>query len=298
MVVVACCFCLSLAYRLVRRILAVEDPQFILDSVAVIFAAFTAFVSTVIAVPMAITKFLFNTKEDDNITQLINHTQEHDAAGIDKLKDKFSKKLPGKAGGNKPNDKSPIEELYSDWRWMEQLCFFERQDQWSRVMQSLLKSQRKEDVDINWKKRPDLVIGSGFSVSSTCIEEADANDVFCISKILIIELKKGGFTIGRGEVVQAEEYIDSIYRGNKLNCKPKIKAYVVGDSVSPAIGTHKTLENYGEVYVYTYAQLVQTASKRLFNLKNKLIERYQEMNAKDYISEILNEPKQTELVLL
>lgn len=165
-------------------------------------------------------------------------------------------------------------------------------------MQSLLKSQRKEDVDINWKKRPDLVIGSGFSVSSTCIEEADANDVFCISKILIIELKKGGFTIGRGEVVQAEEYIDSIYRGNKLNCKPKIKAYVVGDSVSPAIGTHKTLENYGEVYVYTYAQLVQTASKRLFNLKNKLIERYQEMNAKDYISEILNEPKQTELVLL
>lgn len=51
-------------------------------------------------------------------------------------------------------------------------------------------------------------------------------------------------------------------------------------------------------YVYTYAQLVQTASKRLFNLKNKLIERYQEMNAKDYISEILNEPKQTELVLL
>ena len=114
MVVVACCFCLSLAYRLVRRILAVEDPQFILDSVAVIFAAFPAFVSTVIAVPMAITKFLFNTKEDDNITQLINHTQEHDAAGIDKLKDKFSKKLPGKAGGNKPNDKSPIEELYSD----------------------------------------------------------------------------------------------------------------------------------------------------------------------------------------
>ena len=63
---------------------------------------------------MAITKFLINTKEDDNITQLINHTQEHDAAGIDKLKDKFSKKLPGKAGGNKPNDKSPIEELYSD----------------------------------------------------------------------------------------------------------------------------------------------------------------------------------------
>lgn len=169
--------------------------------------------------------------------------------------------------------------------------------QLTTVMHTLLMSQRKEDLNINWKKRPDLVIGSEFSVSSTCIEETDANDMFCISKILIIELKKGGFTIGRSEVGQAEEYIDSIYHGNKLNCKPKIKAYVVGDSVSPVIGKHKTLESYGEVYVYTYAQLVQTASKRLFNLKNKLIERYHEMDVKDYITEILNEPQQTEMVI-
>ena len=169
--------------------------------------------------------------------------------------------------------------------------------QLTTVMQSLLKSQRKENVDTNWKKRPDLVIGSNFSISSTCIEESDANDMFCISKILIIELKKGGFTIGRGEVTQAEEYIDSIYHGNKLNCKPKIKAYVVGDSVSPTISTRKTLEEYGEVHVYTYAQLVQTASKRLFNLKNKLTERYLEMNVADYITEILNEPRQTEMTL-
>ena len=169
--------------------------------------------------------------------------------------------------------------------------------QLTTVMHTLLMSQRKEDLNINWKKRPDLVIGSEFSVSSTCIEETDANDMFCISKILIIELKKGGFTIGRSEVGQAEEYIDSIYHGNKLNCKPKIKAYVVGDSVSPVIGKHKTLESYGEVYVYTYAQLVQTASKRLFNLKNKLVERYHEMDVKDYITEILNEPQQTEMVI-
>lgn len=169
--------------------------------------------------------------------------------------------------------------------------------QLTTVMYTLLKAQRKENVDVNWRKRPDLVIGSEFSVSSTCIEESDANDMFCISKILIIELKKGGFTIGRDEVGQAEEYIDSIYHGNRLNCKPKVKAYVVGDSVSPTISRHKTLDTYGEIYVYTYAQLVQTASKRLFNLKNKLTERYQEMNAKDYIAEILNEPKQTKMEL-
>lgn len=169
--------------------------------------------------------------------------------------------------------------------------------QLTTVMQELLKAQRKEDIEINWKKRPDLVIGSEFSLSATCMEETDTNDMFYISKILIIELKKGGFTIKRGEIAQAEEYIDSIYHGNKLNCTPKIKAYVIGDSVSPTISTHKTLDDYGEVYVYTYNQLVQTASKRLFNLKNKLTERYQEINVKDYIAEILNEPQQMEVQL-
>ena len=58
------------------------------------------------------------------------------------------------------------------------------------VLQTLLKGQRNENVDINWSKRPDLVIGSDFTVSSTCIEEADENEIFVISKVLIIELKK------------------------------------------------------------------------------------------------------------
>ena len=123
------------------------------------------------------------------------------------------------------------------------------------MLQTLLKGQRNENVDINWSKRPDLAIGSDFTLSSTCTEEADENEIFVISKVLIIELKKGGFTIGRQEMGQAEEYVDSLYKGNKLNCKPKIKAFVVGDTISEAISTKKTQEDYGEVYAYTYRQL-------------------------------------------
>ena len=115
--------------------------------------------------------------------------------------------------------------------------------------------------------------------------------------MLIIELKKGGFTIGRKEMGQAEEYVDSLYKGNKLNCKPKIKAFVVGDTISEAISTKKTQEDYGEVYAYTYRQLAQTAGKRLFNLKDKLTTHYQALIEKDYLSEILEEPRQMELKL-
>ena len=114
LVIAACCCCLYLAYQLVSRILSVEDPQFIIDSVAVIFAAFTAFVSTVIAVPMAITKFLFNTNEDDNITQLIQHTQEHDASGMGMLKDKFSKHTTNESESSQSKTRSNLTEVSGD----------------------------------------------------------------------------------------------------------------------------------------------------------------------------------------
>lgn len=90
--VVAACFCVGrLAYRLIDKVLAAGELQSVIDAVPAILTAFTAFVSTVIVVPMTITKFLFNTKEDDNITSLIQHTQQHDTTNIDMLKERFSK---------------------------------------------------------------------------------------------------------------------------------------------------------------------------------------------------------------
>ena len=52
-----------------------------------------------------------------------------------------------------------------------------------------------------------------------------------------------------------------------------------------------------QVYAYTYRQLAQTAGKRLFNLKDKLTTHYQALIEKDYLSEILEEPRQMKLKL-
>ena len=163
------------------------------------------------------------------------------------------------------------------------------------VLKEILNSQRKKNVEVNWKKRPDLVFTDDFSLSSYCVDKIDDNEMVIVDRILIIELKKGGFSIGRTEMAQAEEYIDSIVLGNKLNCKPHIKAYVVGDTVKSGMSTNKTIGDHGEVYAYTYQQLVQTASKRLFNLREKLTAHYEEIAHSDYIAQILKENVQTEL---
>lgn len=165
----------------------------------------------------------------------------------------------------------------------------------STVVKELLDGKQKEDTTINWSKRPDLVLASDCSISATCIEEIDDNGITYVDRILIIELKKGGFKIGRKEMSQAEEYIESIYYGNKLNAKPQIRAYVIGDSIDSSISKFKTQEDFGKLYAYTYDQLVRTAEKRFFNLKSKLEEHYNQFEREDYVKTILNEPEQLRL---
>lgn len=162
----------------------------------------------------------------------------------------------------------------------------------STVMKELLDGELKEDTTINWKKRPDLVIASDHTVSATCTEAIDDNDIAYVDRILIIELKKGGFMIGKNEISQAEGYVESLYKGNKLNARPRIKAFVIGDTVDASTSHHKKLEDFGEVIAYTYDQLVTTAEKRLFNLKTKLEEHYNQFNSEDYVNAIMNEPEQ------
>lgn len=162
-------------------------------------------------------------------------------------------------------------------------------------MKEILSTTRKEETSINWDRRPDLVFTSDSSISATCSEDFDKNSIAFIDRILIIELKKGGFRIGRKEMNQAEEYVDSIYKGNKLNSTPKIRAFVIGDIIDNTISTRKTQEDYGEVCAYTYSQLVQTAERRLFNLKEKLEAHYSHFQSEDYVKAILDEPEQLRL---
>lgn len=114
LVIAASVVCLSVSYNLINKVLKEDSVQVIIDAVPAILAAFTAFVSTVIAVPLTITQFLFNTKEDDNITTLIQHTQDHDVSGINMLKERFSKKTDiGRRGVGQMNQQ-PFEEVSGD----------------------------------------------------------------------------------------------------------------------------------------------------------------------------------------
>jgi len=68
-------------YSLFDRYLSSATLEQILDSMPLLMTSMVGFVSTIIAIPVTITKYLFSTKEDENITKIILHTQDHDTSG-------------------------------------------------------------------------------------------------------------------------------------------------------------------------------------------------------------------------
>lgn len=67
--------------KLFYRFLFHSKIEDVIDSIPLLITSFVGFVSVIITIPVTITKYLFSTKEDENITQIILHTQEHDIRG-------------------------------------------------------------------------------------------------------------------------------------------------------------------------------------------------------------------------
>ena len=53
----------------------------ITEAIPLFITSIVSFVSVIIAIPLTITKYLFSTTEDENITKIILHTQKHDMSG-------------------------------------------------------------------------------------------------------------------------------------------------------------------------------------------------------------------------
>ena len=160
----------------------------------------------------------------------------------------------------------------------------------STVVKGLFK---EDDYDVNEienpKKRPDIVCLKRFSFKAVCTESADG-DIMKPDQILIIELKRGGFKIEDDEVSQAKRYVRQIKKSSILHKSAEINAYVVGAEIGDVDEINES--ESGTTHVVTYGHLVQTAKIRLFNLKDKLKEHYNNIGEKSIVEKALSESKQ------
>lgn len=135
----------------------------------------------------------------------------------------------------------------------------------------------------NNKKRPDIVVmgNSTFSITGTVAFDNE-NGISSINKILIIELKKGGFKLTSHERNQAVGYVEEFMNCGTLIEHPYINAFVVGDSFDNKIQPIQKVSNanqveMGKVQICLFSQIVDSAEKRLFGLRSRLNERYSDV---------------------
>lgn len=142
----------------------------------------------------------------------------------------------------------------------------------------------------NNKKRPDIVVIGQSTFSIICITDYDTEtSISQIKKVLIIELKRGGFKLGREERNQAVGYVEDFMNCGTLINTPYINAFLVGESFSEKVQPIQTIENenkveMGKVQICLFSQIVDSSERRLFNLRNKLSERYANFTNEDFLS--------------
>ncbi len=154
--------------------------------------------------------------------------------------------------------------------------------QLQNAVQIIFKTEIQKEVFNNHRKRPDIVVLSNATLSVTGTEMFDSDSGLSnVNRILIIELKKGGSNLSRKERNQAMSYVEDFINAGNIIGNPSIDCYVVGKTFSEKVELNVKVGDRGKVNVSTFDQLVDTAEKRLFGLRQKLNERYDDIPGMD-----------------
>lgn len=137
-------------------------------------------------------------------------------------------------------------------------------------------------------KRPDLIVAEDrtiYAVGTTQFE----GEMTKIGDVLLVELKRGGFKIGRDEVNQASNYVEDLLRSGHLDGVPAIHAFVVGHEIDKRVEHKRTVGEgaRGRIEVITFDRLVTTAHRRLFRLREHLPKRYEALSGQALLNKAL-----------
>jgi hypothetical protein len=120
------------------------------------------------------------------------------------------------------------------------------------------------------KHRPDFVIVPDTSLGIYSCDAFDANnEISGVSSVIIVELKRGGFTISYKEKDQAMKYARELKSSGKITKDTEITCYVLGSSVDP---NAEEVSTEGKITVYprAYATVLRQAHARTFHLLRNL----------------------------
>ena len=240
---------------------------------------------------------LEKTRSGKALLQKLSHFSDGDISGLNRLLDQWTIKdalsvldeidsrmyvieaIDKLSGDSQVDELQILHPLVTEARWLFGPEFDSAEYTSNRQLRTIVKKIFKIDSDENTfendRKRPDLFLFSGSTASVTGAEQFNSDTALVeMRRILIIELKRGGSSLSRDNRDQAVHYVEDFIGCKELTGNPQIFAFVVGETISGKVIGKQQVGDNGHVCVTTYAQLVDTAQRRLFNLREKLTERY------------------------
>lgn len=151
------------------------------------------------------------------------------------------------------------------------------------------------------RKRPDIVALPDSTISIYSADSFDErSEVNGIAKVLIVELKRGGFTITRNERRQAQDYASELRKSGKIGRSTSIVGFVLGAQIdNDAIDPVK--EGETTIHPCPYNVILRQAHARTFNLQQKISQLRAEkgLDVQDTdmdIETIISQPEQPVLI--
>lgn len=169
--------------------------------------------------------------------------------------------------------------------------------------EKIFQKRVSKEVFNNPRQRPDIMVLGDATCSIVGTEGFDAADptLTRIQSVLIIELKRGRFAIGREEMNQADGYVQDFLGSGALDGTPMFRAFVVGHEIAPKTVREKDLMEEkvlrGRVQAVTYGQLTRSAHQRLFRLKERIPARYEDVSGADLSAKVMQTASQALLAL-
>lgn len=248
---------------------------------------------------------LEKTRSGSELLQKLSVLSEEDIDGLNQLLDKWSVKdaltvldeidkrisvieAIRKLGNDKSVDELHVlHPLIASARWIFGPEFdspeYSSNNQLQTTVEKVFGTKIDKTVFKNHKKRPDIVVKGNSTFSITGTQKVDnESQLNTTDKILIIELKRGGFKLTRDERNQAANYVEDFLSCGTIIGTPYINAFVVGETFNEKIQPIHSIKDEsgkenGKVQICLFSQIVDSAEARLFNLRKRLNERYDDI---------------------
>jgi hypothetical protein len=245
-----------------------------------------------------------NPAEMDKLSELLNKWSIEEVSTIVgelEWRLKVIEKLEHFVEDKNSNELHDIHPLFERGLWIFGPEYESVSYQSNRALLSIVRDWMKSSLNTPLsapQRRPDIIAipDATLSLHSADSFDPDTGDVNGIANVLLIELKRGGFTITRNEKRQAADYVYELRKSSKVGDTTKIKAFVLGAKVDLDALLDTREGEHTVICARPYQVILRQAYARSFHLLEKLRKVREERQQSDpEVAQVLSQNEQSGL---